>query len=73
MAFDDEDVLSYDPVAAEWELFYDGSDLHPDAWPAADLVAVPEPGMLASLAAGLAAQGGLGRWLARLGLARSRT
>ena len=61
VAFDDEDVLSYDPVADEWELFYDGSALHPESWPGADLVAVPEPAAGALLGAGLAALGALGR------------
>ena len=65
VAFDDEDVLAYDPAADTWAMVYDGSALHPDSWPGADTVAVPEPGGGALLAAGLAVLGALGRRLTR--------
>jgi uncharacterized protein (TIGR03382 family) len=41
-------------------MVYDGSALHPDSWPGADVVAVPEPGAGALFAVGLAALGALG-------------
>lgn len=53
--FDDEDVLEYDPAGPTWTLVYDGSAEHA-AWSAADLnaIALPEPGFLLPLSAGLA-------------------
>ncbi len=51
-AFDDEDVIAYDLVAATYAPYFDGSSSDPVHWPAADLVALPEPGVAVSLAAG---------------------
>jgi hypothetical protein len=47
VAFDDEDVLEYDPGGPTWSLAYDGSAQDPD-WAAADAdaIALPEPGLL---------------------------
>src|SRR5262245_2615979 len=39
VAFDDEDVLEYDPSADSWERVYDGS-AQASGWPPADLVAL---------------------------------
>lgn len=50
--FDDEDVLVYDTISFAWSIFFDGSASDPANWPAADLVAVPEPGVLTTLAGG---------------------
>ncbi|NVN91042.1 MAG: SBBP repeat-containing protein [Desulfuromonadales bacterium] len=36
VAFDDEDILEYDPAGGSWEMAYDGSD-HFESWIAADL------------------------------------
>jgi parallel beta-helix repeat protein len=57
VAFDDEDVLEL-TAAGTWEMVFDASAQHAD-WSSSDLdglhiVPVPEPGALASLAAGLA-------------------
>ena len=40
--FDDEDVLSWDPVTGDFVLYFDGS-IQSSAFSAADLTAVPEP------------------------------
>jgi hypothetical protein len=52
--FDDEDVLSFDLVAATYTMFADSSLSDPVDWPAADLVALPEPDGAAILPAGAA-------------------
>jgi hypothetical protein len=54
------DVLAYGPAADSWTMVYDGSALHPDSQPGADVMAVPEPGAGALFAVGLAALGALG-------------
>jgi len=53
--FEDEDVLEYDPGGPTWSMAYDGSAAHPGfgGGPDTDAVAVPEPGAIALLAAGL--------------------
>ena len=59
--FDDEDILEFDPIGLTWiSLYYDGSALHA-ALAAADVVAVPEPGVRLQLAAGMALLGALHR------------
>ncbi len=60
--FDDEDVLSFDLVALSYAMFADSSLSDPGDWPAADLVALPEPGSGVSLAAGAALLLLLSRW-----------
>lgn len=53
--FDDEDVLEYDPIGMIWEMAWDASVESPEWKAGADLNAiyfVPEPGLLAMLAAG---------------------
>lgn len=50
--FDDEDVLRYDPSGPSWSLLVDGEGLH-TSLAAADVVALPEPGAVAMLAASL--------------------
>ena len=52
VAFDDEDVLAFDTVAPTWSMYFDGSQSDPTDWPAADLVGLPEPGVVASLLVG---------------------
>lgn len=61
VAFDDEDVLAYDVLASTYTMHFDGSSSDPDDWPAADLVAVPEPGALIQGCVGAAALAGLVR------------
>jgi hypothetical protein len=53
--FDDEDVLAFDTATLAWAMHFDGSASDPVNWPAADLIALPEPGMGASLTAALSA------------------
>jgi hypothetical protein len=62
--FDDEDVVEYD--GSTWSLAYDGSAQDPD-WAAADTdaIALPEPGMLLLLGAGIAQLGLFARLRAR--------
>jgi len=62
VVFADEDVLEYDLVAGTWEITYYGSAEHA-AWTGANLdaVAVPEPGGLLLLVAGVASLLVLGR------------
>jgi len=62
VVFDDEDVVLVDPAAPSVAMDFDGSSFHA-GWPAADLDAVvlPEPGALASLAAGVPLLAGLFR------------
>jgi hypothetical protein len=48
--FDDEDVLDFDLVTTTYAMFADASLSDPLNWPAADLVALPEPGGAAMLA-----------------------
>ena len=52
VSFDDEDVLEYDSAVASFALVFDGSLSDPVDWPAADLVALPEPSALSGLAGG---------------------
>lgn len=53
VAFDDEDVVEYDPGGATWTLFADASSLEPALADAdTDGVALPEPRSLPSLASG---------------------
>ena len=52
VAFDDEDVVAYDTVADTYSMYHDGSGSDPDDWPAADLVALPEPSRTHSLGLG---------------------
>lgn len=52
LTFDDEDVVRFDTGTFSFSLFFDGGLSDPVAWPAADLVALPEP--TAGLFAGLA-------------------
>ena len=61
VAFDDEDVLAFDTVALTWSMYFDGSQSDPTDWPAADLVALPEPGSLLSLVFGALALAALRR------------
>ncbi len=63
VAFDDEDVLDYDPApGGTWTLAYDGSVEHPGFGSAdLDAVFVPEPAVLPSLAAGITLLGLLRR------------
>jgi hypothetical protein len=68
--FDDEDVLDFDLVGATYTMFADSSLSDPVDWPAADLVALPEPGG-AALLAGAVLAGLLGR--RRRSTARRRT
>jgi hypothetical protein len=60
VAFDDEDVLEYDRTGQTWSLAYDGSAADPD-WAAADVDALPEPGLALGLAAGISGLLALGR------------
>jgi predicted small secreted protein len=53
VTFDDEDVLRYDSGLGTYAMYMDASLGDPD-WFSSDLVALPEPGALASLAAGAA-------------------
>ncbi len=66
IAFDDEDTLLFDPIAVTWTMFADASLSDPVDWPAADLVALPEPGFASSLLSGAAALA----WLSRRRAAR---
>lgn len=52
--FEDEDVIRYDPGLATYTMYFDGSLSDPVDWPAADLVALPEPAILPGLTAGAA-------------------
>lgn len=54
VAFEDEDILEFDPGSSSWALSYDGSVEHPGI-ASADLVAVPETKALMSLAIGCVA------------------
>jgi hypothetical protein len=62
--FDDEDILAFDPGGPTWTLVYDGSTLHA-ALAAADVVAVPEPAIWLTLAAGIGLLAALHRHRAR--------
>jgi hypothetical protein len=62
IAFDDEDVLEYDPVGATWEMAWDGS-VERAAWAPADVESVyfvPEPSVGTMLMAGVGALAVLG-------------
>jgi hypothetical protein len=59
--FDDEDTLLFDPVGGTYTMFADASASDPVNWPAADVVAVPEPGFVSSLVAGATALACLAR------------
>ena len=61
ISFADEDVLLFDPGLGTWAMFADSSLSDPVDWPAADLVALPEPGAAASLLAGVSLLAGLAR------------
>jgi hypothetical protein len=50
--FDDEDTLLFDPGTSTWAMWNDASLSDPVDYPAVDVVALPEPGALLSLAAG---------------------
>ena len=54
LTFDDEDVLRYDIGLGTYAMYFDASASDPVDWPRADLSALPEPGLLPSLAAGAA-------------------
>ena len=58
--FDDEDVLEYDAAGPTWSLAFDGSAQDPD-WAAADVDALPEPGISLQIGAGCTALLALGR------------
>ena len=58
--FDDEDILEFDPTGPTWSLVYDGSALHA-ALAAADVVAVPEPGVWLQVVVGMGFLGALHR------------
>ena len=67
VTFADEDVLAYDTVAHTWAMYFDGSQSDPNDWPAADLVALPEPGPGVSMLCGAAAlAASRRRWLCGL-------
>jgi hypothetical protein len=53
VVYDDEDVLAYDTGSGTFALFFDASTTDPADWPAADLVALPEPGAGSGLGAGV--------------------
>jgi hypothetical protein len=55
VAFDDEDVVAFDTAALTYAMSFDGSVSDPDDWPAADLVALPEPDSTTLLLCGAAA------------------
>lgn len=52
VVFDDEDVLRYDTGTNTYTMYFDASLSDPVDWPAADLVAVPEPATPLGLLAG---------------------
>jgi hypothetical protein len=61
--FHDEDLLEFDPATGDWSLAFDASEAVA-SWPPhtdLDAVALPEPGWLPQLAAGLALLATLGR------------
>lgn len=47
--FDDEDVLAFDTTAHTWSMYFDGSASDQIDWPAADLIALPEPALASFL------------------------
>jgi hypothetical protein len=59
--FDDEDVLAFDTSTLSYSMHFDASLSDPADWPAADLVALPEPGDSLALLSGVA----LLAWLER--------
>lgn len=61
VTFDDEDALRYALGPGSWAMYFDASLSDPVDWPAADLVALPEPALLPGLAAGAALLAGCGR------------
>lgn len=61
VAFDDEDVVAFDAAGPSWSLYYDGSAAHATLVPA-DVIAVPEPGALLQLFAGLGLLAAFARW-----------
>ena len=65
LAFDDEDVIAFDLVAGTFAMYADASLSDPLSWRQADLVAVPEPGVLPALTGGIV-------WLACLARVRAR-
>jgi hypothetical protein len=54
VTFADEDVIRYDSGLATYAMYFDGSVSDPVDWPRADLNALPEPSLVAALAAGSA-------------------
>ena len=52
VVFDDEDAIRFDTGFATYAMAFDGSASDPSDWPAADLVALPEPAAVPGLAAG---------------------
>lgn len=61
--FHDEDLLEFDPTTGDWSLAFDASEAVA-SWPTGtdlDAVALPEPGWLSQLAAGLACLAIVGR------------
>jgi hypothetical protein len=70
VAFDDEDVLEYDPNGSTWEMAWDTSVERPEWMANADVSAVhlvPEAGPLSMLTAGA----GLLAWLRRRRVAKA--
>ena len=55
VAFDDEDVVALDILNTGYAMYFDGSASDPADWPAADLVALPEPGVGLTLFTGAVA------------------
>jgi hypothetical protein len=59
--FDDEDVLRFDPGLGAFSMYADKSVSDPVGWPPVNLVGLPEPGFVTSLALGVLLLGQLAR------------